>query len=273
MITPSLTTSIYIIAHADDWQLFMNPDAFHDINCPDSKVVFIVTTAGDAGKPETYWRAREEGMKNSIKFCLTPFSDLLSDHALKNIDGISFHVYSFNNVSCYFLRLPDGGLEGRGFPSNEYQSLSKLRAGQISSLMSLDHSLAVNGWLQFVKILESIVLVESRGALTTFLKYLDPEESSNPHDHPDHRETGAALFAIRSSVYSHSLFAGYQNSCSEMMSPHDVFWKVGIFAAYDSSVYEECGYSTIGEDPQLYQKWCTTKSQRTHEFSFSSRVS
>lgn len=263
-MAPSFTTSVYIIAHADDWQLFMNPDAFNDINTTNKKVIFIVTTAGDAGKDKSFWRAREEGMKASIKFCLSPFSPVLSQYQLKKIDGLSFSVYLLNNVVCYFLRLPNGGLDGNGFSSNGYKSLSKLRIGQVSELISLDQSITVQGWMHFVKILESIISEESMASSTTHLKYLDPEEVSNPHDHPDHRATGAALFSIDHSGYCHSLFAGYDNLCSETMSPHDMFWKVGIFAAYDRSIFEECGYSTIAEDPQLYQKWCTTKHQLIH---------
>ena len=71
------TVTFYVVAHADDWQLFMNPDAFKDITMPDSKVVFIVTTAGDAGKEDNYWKAREEGMKSSIRFCLAPFITII----------------------------------------------------------------------------------------------------------------------------------------------------------------------------------------------------
>ena len=55
--------SFYVVAHADDWQLFMHPNVHADFIAPQCKVVFIITTAGDAGKGERYWLAREEGLK------------------------------------------------------------------------------------------------------------------------------------------------------------------------------------------------------------------
>ena len=41
--------SFYFAAHEDDWQLFMNPQAFDDVLDAKSKTVFIHLTAGDAG--------------------------------------------------------------------------------------------------------------------------------------------------------------------------------------------------------------------------------
>ena len=41
--------SFYFAAHEDDWQLFMNPSAFHDVLDGASKTVVVYGTAGDAG--------------------------------------------------------------------------------------------------------------------------------------------------------------------------------------------------------------------------------
>src|ERR1700761_6558189 len=51
----------YIVAHQDDWQLFYGQQAFSDLIEPGARVVFIYTTAGDAGGSEDWWRAREQG--------------------------------------------------------------------------------------------------------------------------------------------------------------------------------------------------------------------
>ena len=51
--------SIYVVAHADDWQLFMQPVVYNDIVSPTCKVIFIITTAGDAGMEATFWKAKE----------------------------------------------------------------------------------------------------------------------------------------------------------------------------------------------------------------------
>jgi hypothetical protein len=39
----------FAVGHADDWQLFMNPEAYKHTNGISNKSVFIHTTAGDAG--------------------------------------------------------------------------------------------------------------------------------------------------------------------------------------------------------------------------------
>jgi hypothetical protein len=38
-----------VVAHADDWQLFFNPDPWKSVRTPGMKSVFVYTTAGDAG--------------------------------------------------------------------------------------------------------------------------------------------------------------------------------------------------------------------------------
>src|SRR6188768_4072350 len=69
--TPAL--SVFVVAHPDDWQLFMNPDAFHAMDEPHEKAVFVHVSAGDAGKvmggePTPYYLAREEGALRAIRF-------------------------------------------------------------------------------------------------------------------------------------------------------------------------------------------------------------
>src|SRR5512144_1026118 len=43
------TVAFYFAAHEDDWQLFMNPNAYQDVQRTSTKVVFVYLTAGDAG--------------------------------------------------------------------------------------------------------------------------------------------------------------------------------------------------------------------------------
>ncbi|MEJ7679281.1 MAG: hypothetical protein WKG06_15780 [Segetibacter sp.] len=82
---------------------------------PGSKVVFIITTAGDAGAGETYWLAREEGSKSSLRFCLAPLAALSESSGTKEFNQHTINYWSVNNATCYFLRLPDGNLDGNGF--------------------------------------------------------------------------------------------------------------------------------------------------------------
>src|SRR6185503_231465 len=67
--------AFYFGAHPDDWQLFMNPNAYYDVQKPSNKVVFVYVTAGDDGAglgngkgSQPYYLARENGAKLSVAF-------------------------------------------------------------------------------------------------------------------------------------------------------------------------------------------------------------
>src|SRR5690348_6845283 len=92
--------SFYVVAHADDWQLFMHPNVFNDLITPSGKVVFIITTAGDAGANELFWAAREEGMKSSIRFCLAPLGMLSESSGIRECNHHNIHYWSVNTVTC-----------------------------------------------------------------------------------------------------------------------------------------------------------------------------
>lgn len=251
-----------MVAHADDWQLFMNPDAFKDITMPGSKVVFIVTTAGDAGKEGNYWKAREEGMKSSIRFCLAPFTTITSTSGTKIIKNVPVTFWSANNISCYFLRFPDGGLDGKGFEKTGSQSLTKLQNGEILHLHSLDSSIHVYTWIAFCKLIENIILLEAEGFFKIEIKYINPSETENRQDHPDHKVTGLAVQSITGHfLCKQTLFAAYGNFSLKALAPEDIFWKLGMFTAYEKAVFDECGYSTLGENILLYQKWILSAPQ------------
>jgi hypothetical protein len=60
--------AFYVVAHQDDWQLFMN--AFNNVTTPPPQLVFVYTTAGGAcgpdgnnpgGHPIPFYIAREVG--------------------------------------------------------------------------------------------------------------------------------------------------------------------------------------------------------------------
>jgi hypothetical protein len=57
---------VFLVAHADYWQLFMGDVASRFIR-ERRPAVFIYTTAGDAGRPAPYWRAREKGALASVR--------------------------------------------------------------------------------------------------------------------------------------------------------------------------------------------------------------
>lgn len=252
--------SFYVVAHADDWQLFMQPNAYDDLVAQGSKVVFIITTAGDAGADETYWAAREEGLKSSIRYCLAPLATVSESSGTKEFNQHTINYWSVNNATCHFLRLPDGNLDGNGFSTYQYQSLSSFRSGQNCTITSIDNSATYNSWSNFYITLQTIIQFESQGITEIWLNYLNPDTSTNPNDHTDHITTGQAIqeMSIISDLRQ-ALFIGYSvNNVSSKLQPTELFWKAGIFAAYEKAVYDCSGYSTLQESSSAYLRWCLT---------------
>lgn len=255
---PIARISFYIVAHADDWQLFMQPNAYNDLVAPGGKVVFIITTAGDAGNGANYWRAREEGLKSSVRFCLAPLQTLSEADGEKLFNSHMVHYWLVNNAVCYFLRLPDGGLDGKGFSQNNNQSLSGLRVGYTDTITAIDQSTTYYQWLDFYTTLQAIILEESAGLSNIHINYQNPDVSANPHDHPDHIATGQAIQAMPCIYcWRQSVFVGYNSrQTGEKLPPENLFWKAGMFAAYEKAVYDAGGYSTLREDASVYLEWC-----------------
>jgi LmbE family N-acetylglucosaminyl deacetylase len=250
--------SFYIVAHADDWQLFMQPNIYNDLTAGRSRVVFIITTAGDAGMNSTYWSAREEGMKSSLRFCVAPLMSIHEASGTSEFNGHAISYFSINNATCYFLRLPDGNLDGSGFSAQQYQSLSKFRGNEIPHMTAIDNSAIYHDWQDFQATLQTIIKSESHGTFNILLNYLNPDTHKNPGDHSDHIATGQAVqdMAIASSLRQ-GLFVGYGvGDSSHPLQPTELFWKSGMFAAYEKAVFDACGSSTLHESVDTYLKWC-----------------
>lgn len=253
--------SFYVCAHPDDWQLFMFPDAYHDLHgCP--KTVFIHISAGEAGLGRDFWLAREEGSKSSIRMVMAPVSPLAESDADPKPTILGHRIYRWsvmnriNEAVCYFLRLPDGNSDGGGFELYGNQSLCKLMQGSISSITAVDHAATYTGWTDLCDTIKAIIQMESAGFNEKRVKTHDPDPLNNPKSHPDHQITGEAVLALDIPEISKAWFVDYHlaDLPANLAGP-DLFWKIAMFAAYDKAVYDGCHYSTINESPQ-YLEWC-----------------
>lgn len=255
--------SFYIVAHADDWQLFMQPNIYKDLVSPGCKVVIIIVTAGDSGRSEIFCRAREEGSKSSLRYCLAPFVDITEADGKKKFNTHDVAYSMINNTTSYFLRLPDGNLDGCGFAKYNFQSLAKLKENKIESIEAIDNSATYKSWADFTLTLEAILTHEIELIHNIHINYPNPDKVKNCDDHLDHLMVGKAMENL--SIQQKStrfLFTGYDVSAKpEMLSPTELFWKTGAFAAYEKTVYDICGYSTLAENPNIYKNWCTATSK------------
>jgi hypothetical protein len=232
------SVSYYIIAHPDDWQLFMGVNAFNDIipgnTESGTKVVLIYTTAGEAncygmGVDTGYYLARQTGANRSVQFC----ADIYSPHGVQsssvvNIHGINDHNilrFQYKNVTSYFLRLPDGCLH------TVHDNLKQLHDGTISSINTMDGSTTYTSYNDLIATLQTIIDQENAQIPEVWINAPDWDESINPGDHPDHLQTGvlAATVATKIPCANLALFEGYTtgNETSNL-NPTEIAMEAGL---------------------------------------------
>ena len=203
---PPDRVSFYFIAHEDDWQLFMNPSAFHDVGDAETKTVFVHLTAGDAGsgtgtqhRKNPFYLARENGAQSAIRF----MSDWDNRSVKKyethvRINGHRIYRISYRDTVSYYLRLPDGNPLGSGYSNTGFQSLKRLANSEIDTLSVIDGSTVYHGWSDLVATLRGIVDFERGSARRIQLNVPELDAARNPEDHNDHLMTArAALEATK----------------------------------------------------------------------------
>ncbi len=187
-------TQVYVSAHPDDWQLFMNPNAYYDLQKPESKVIFLHITAGDAGSGTgntSYYLAREEGSLRAIRFlCNAIKYDLKQGVEMSEtqvfINGHLVLRYSYANAVAYFLRLPDGNYTGVGYPIHDNVSLKKFYEGSKTSISAIDNSTKYQSLNDLIKTIGDLVTLESNAIGEIAFNIADTNSTINPEDHSDH---------------------------------------------------------------------------------------
>jgi GlcNAc-PI de-N-acetylase len=137
----SASLDAVIVAHQDDWQLFMGDVIARRVQSG-AHVVFVYLTAGDDGRDAVYWATREKGVLQSTRIAAgVAAGDRSADHC--STVGILDHAIrkcTIANTESYFLRLPDGHRNGIGFSRHSFQSLRKLRQRRIPAMSAVDGS-------------------------------------------------------------------------------------------------------------------------------------
>lgn len=236
----------YFSAHPDDWQLFMGASAYRDVADKKAKVVFIHTTAGDAGygsnrndRRYPYYAAREEGARSAIRFMVDAHALPQSDHwdMFPKMNGRRIFRVSYGNTQSYFLRLPDGHPSGSGFAGTDFQSLEKLRSGRRSDMVSIDGAARYGDWSDLVRTVYAIILRE-RGTAKIEVHIAESDQELNPQDHSDHLATAAlAREAVRflcAKTYHHVEYAS--SSRPPNLSHDDAQNQAALFAVTVSGI-------------------------------------
>jgi hypothetical protein len=199
------STMYYFAAHQDDWQLFMSANAWEDVVESRFHTVFITVTAGDAGNGTggsgiiPYYQARENGSVLSAKFMAdvnSPGQEIKGNYV--TINGHKIFKYSYKNVVCYYLHLPNAHGDGKGYAKTHNQTLKMLYDGTIKSIETIDGTSTYNGWDDITNTLLKIIEIEKGTAKAGWINVPETDETLNKNDHSEHLFTGrAAMDAVK----------------------------------------------------------------------------
>ncbi|MGO1506761.1 MAG: PIG-L deacetylase family protein [Microbacteriaceae bacterium] len=230
----SAGTLFTVWAHYDDDLIFGSPtipQALDDGQC----VRNLYLTGSDAGMGLDYGYGREDGLRDAYDVLLGGPLEW-NERSVTLVDGITLTIsrpVGEPRVTLFFLRLPDGGLKGGGFPATGNQSLPQLLAGKISELHMIDSGDPVS--LEGI----SATIVELYNAYqpTSVLAHLPGSAVGTRGDHPDHQVTGDIVMGATDDglldpdrvVYAQ----GYPSAEREQSLDGDVLYrKLDAFAAY-----------------------------------------
>ncbi|KAF0686641.1 Aste57867_21565 [Aphanomyces stellatus] len=166
----------YIVAHQDDWQLFMSGSLFASLGDATTKVVVVYTTAGDDDQTDGWWQAREAGTLAAAQVWVERFGlfDSRRDTAPYAASGHRLTAVNMGNIKTIFSRISESGFG---------DLLDKTKAAT-----PLDNTPTYKNVDELKQVLLAILQQESKGASTVNLHL--PEFKEIGDDHELHRGTG-----------------------------------------------------------------------------------
>lgn len=252
---PGRPMDVFLVAHQDDWQLFMGDVAFKGVRRGNHSL-FIYLTAGDENRGPGYWRARERAALQSTRLAANAAADTGAIRCA-SVVVLSHTVQrcTIANTVSYFMRLPDGRRDGYGFEHNAFQSLRKLHAGRISAVGAVDSTATYTGWNDLTTTIREAVIRERRAENPVTLHTSDPNVAINPGDHSDHQLAGLAAARVRStSDWSLIYYVGYALAARpDNRSRIQAREKTALFLVYDREMLlANRAWSTYAERPRFY---------------------
>jgi len=246
--------SVFTVAHADDWQLFMNPAAFHATQGATNKAVFIIATAGDSGERREgknglvpYHKVRETAALRAVHFMVDAQDSGVAPqetHTTVKMNGHELERYVYSNCVTYFLRLPDGSADGGGFRRNRFASLKNFYFKNINIMNTVDGRTAYRGWEDLTSTLSAIVAFEAAEADSVRLHVFDTDEGINPGEHSDHRCISLAMqdAAEARPAAALVLHSGYSTG-DKKVNVHGMDYQIDVGAwAVTASCISDAGY-------------------------------
>ena len=259
------TRNVYVIAHQDDWQLFMGDVAARSLRSG-APATFVYLTAGDDGRDSVYWRTRERAALSSTRVAAGSAASASDSIGCTSVTVLehSLRKCVVGSTTSFFLRLPDGKRNGAGFARHDFQSMRQLRTGKITSIAAVDGSSTYRGWKDLVATVNALIpnAADSQNVLNT----TDPSIVVNPHDHFDHRMAGWLVEELRRQrKFETRYYIGYALATrADNRSTEQAQLKAVIFRAYDQEMMRvDKTWSAYGEHPTFYSECMVRTYART----------
>jgi LmbE family N-acetylglucosaminyl deacetylase len=248
---------VFVVAHQDDWQLFMGDVVAKQIADGDS-ATFVYLTAGDDGRDSLYWQTRERAALQSTRLAIgvaAADSAAVRCSTTKVLEHL-IRKCVIANTESYFLRLPDGKRNGVGFARHDFESLRRLRGKKIAVITAVDGSAAYRGWEDLLATASAVI--GSSSATTDLVVHAsDPSVAANPHDHFDHRMAGLLVADLRKrQKWNTRYYVGYALATrAANRSTDQAREKTAIFLAYDKEMMRvNKKWSAYEEHPGFYSQ-------------------
>jgi LmbE family N-acetylglucosaminyl deacetylase len=259
---------VFVVAHQDDWQLFMGDVVAKKIKAGGA-ATFIYLTAGDDGRDSLYWQTREKAALESTRLAIgvAAADPAAVSCSTTQVLGHPIRKCVIANTESYFLRLPDGKRNGTGFGSHGYQSLRKLRAKKIPAIAAIDGSTGYKGWGDLMATTSMLV---GSGTADIVVHASDPSKAANPHDHFDHRMAGLLVNDLRKGQrWSTQYYVGYALATrAANRSSDQAREKTAIFLAYDREMMRvNKAWSAYQEHREFYSECMLRTYARTARVS------
>jgi LmbE family N-acetylglucosaminyl deacetylase len=221
---------MYVAAHEDDTLLFQSPQLLEDVRA-NKCVQTVFTTAGDAGKLGNggkYWKGREAGAEAAYAQ-MAAIANTWT-HSEPVVNGHKVHLATLSGapgISIVYLRLPDGGPNGTGFPNPPPEpggpSLTKLWRNGHSETPAITEIEAVDGSAKYTYnglVSTLTALIESFAPLE-----IDTQNYTVPAlvslDHSDHIVTGKFTQVAQAPYAAAHVLRAYQGYENFVMGVHE----------------------------------------------------
>jgi len=224
------TTDI-VVAHADDDLLFINPDVQNKlINKWCVRTIYL--TAADDGREKGYWENRENGIKSAYSKMLGSDEQWIdSETKLNGYVITTSQPVNTPSLSLMFMRLPDGGVNGRGFHHTGYTSIYNMSKDKDLTITTIDGK-SQYIYQSIVKVIAAIIKFDQPADILTTIS----TGQMSIGDHSDHTAVGQLAKLAASQAESEAsilAYVGYPSSrLPENLTPLQASEKKEIFSNY-----------------------------------------